>query len=132
MTKKDVIFLLIPSAFLCWAAGTLLFHADAFVMTDQDRQGIQQRIDEQVRKVKSGETATTPENLAKAVGSSYLRARDIQETMAGFYSQMARRCAYAVLFGVAAQFYVVFRIKADLRKRDAQQLPAANPAITLG
>ena len=119
MTKKDVIFLLIPSAFLCWAAGTLLFHADALVMTDQDRQGIQQRIDEQVRKVKSGETPTTPANLAKAMGSSYLRAQDIQETVAGFYSQMARRCAYAVLFGVAAHFYVVFRVKAGLRKRDA-------------
>ncbi len=119
MTKKEVIFLLIPSAFLCVAAGTLLFYANAFVMTDQDRQEIQQRIDEQVRKVKSGETATTPENLAKAMGSSYLRAQDIQETVAGFYSQMARRGAYAILFGVAAQFYVVFRIKAGLRKPDA-------------
>ena len=119
MTKKDVIFLLIPSAFLCWAAGTLLFHADAFVMTDQDRRGIQQRIDEQVRKVESGETPLTRENLVKAMGSSYLRAQDIQETVAGFYSQMARRCSYAVLFGVAGQFYVVFRVKAGLRKRDA-------------
>ncbi len=126
MTKKDLIFLLIPSAFLCWAAGTLLFHADAFVMTDQDRHGIQQRIDEQVRKVKSGETPVTPENLVKAMSSSYLRAQDIQETVAGFYSQMARRCACAVLFGVAAQFYIVFRVKAGLRRRGAEPSSVAN------
>ena len=119
MTKKDVLFLLLPSALVCVAAGTLLFDADAFVPTDHDRQQIQQRIDEQVRKVNSGETPLTRENLVKAMGSSYLRAQDVQDDLAQFYSLMARRCADAVLFGVAAQFYVVFRFKADLKKRDA-------------
>jgi hypothetical protein len=119
MTKKDVLFLLLPSALACWAAWTLLFYADAFIVTDHDRQQIQQRIDEQVRKVESGETPLTRENLVKAMGSSYLRAQDVQEDLAQFYSQMARRCAYAVLLGVAAQFYVVFRLKAGFKKRDA-------------
>jgi hypothetical protein len=119
MTKKDVLFLLLPCALTCWAAATLLFYADAFVLTERDRQEIRQKIDEQVRKVDSGETPLTRENLVKAMGSSYLRARDIQEDLAQFYSQMARRSAYMVLFGVAAQFYVVFRLKAGLRKRDA-------------
>jgi hypothetical protein len=119
MTKKGVLFLLLPSVLACWVAGTLLFHADAFVVTEHDRQQTQQRIAEQVRKVESGETPLTRENLIKAMGSSYLRAQDVQNDLAEFYSQMARRSAYAVLFGVAAQFYVVFRLRAGLKKRDA-------------
>ena len=118
MTKKDVLFLLLPSALTCWAAATLLFYADAFVLTAHDRQQIQQNIDEQVRKVESGETPLTRENLVKAMGSSYLRAQDVQEDLAEFYSKMARRSAYLLLFGVAAQFYVVFRFKTGFRKRD--------------
>jgi hypothetical protein len=119
MTKKDVLFLLLPSILICVAAGTLLFDADAFILTDHDRQQIQQRIDEQVRKVESGETPLTHENLVKAMGSSYLRARDVQENLAEFYSKIARRSAYLLLFGVAAQFYVVFRFKNGFRKHDA-------------
>ena len=88
-------------------------------MTDHDRQQIQHRINEQVRKVESGETTLTRENFIKAMGSSYLRAQAVQEDLAHFYSQMARRSAYAVLFGVAAQFYVVFRFKAVLKQHDA-------------
>ncbi len=119
MTKKHVLFLLLPSALVCLAAGTILFDADAFVLTDRDRQQTQQRIEEQVRKVESEETPLTRENLVKAMGSSYLRAQDVQENLAQFYSKMGRRSAYLLLFGVAAQFYVVFRVKAGLRKRDA-------------
>lgn len=118
MTKKDILFLLLPSVLVCLAAGTMLFHADAFVVTDHDRQQTQQRIDEQVRKVESGETPLTRENLVKAMGSSYLRAQDVQENLAQFYSQMARRSAYLLLFGVAAQCYIVFRVKAGLRKSE--------------
>jgi hypothetical protein len=119
MTKKDVLFLLLPSALVCVAAGTLLFDANAFVLTDYDRQQTQQRIDEQVRNVESGETPLTRENFVKAMGSSYLRAQDVQENLTQFYSKMGRRTAYLLLFGVAAQFYVVFRVKAGLKKRDA-------------
>jgi hypothetical protein len=119
MIKKDLLFLLLPSVLVCLAAGTLLFDADAFVLTDHDRQQTQQRIDEQVRKVESGETPLTRENLVKAMGSSYLRAQDVQEDLAEFYSKMARRSAYLLLFGVAAQLYVVFRFEAGFRKRDA-------------
>ncbi len=119
MTKKDVLFLLLPNVLVCLAAGTLLFDANAFVVTDHDRQQTQQRIDEQVRKVESGETPLTRENLVKAMGSSYLRAQDVQKDLAEFYLKMARRSAYLLIFGVAAQFYVVFRFKAGFRKRDA-------------
>lgn len=119
MTKKDVLFLLLPSALVCLVAGTMLFDAGAFVVTEHDRQQTQQRIDEQVRKVESGETPLTRENLVKAMGSSYLRAQDVQENLSEFYSKMGRRSAYLLFFGAAAQFYVVFRLKAGLKKRDA-------------
>jgi hypothetical protein len=119
MTKKDLLFLLFPSFPVCCAAWALLFYADAFVLTDHDRQQTQQRINEQVRKVESGETPLTRENLVKAMGSSYLRAQNVQEDLAGFYSKMARRSAYLLLFGVAAQFYVVFRFKGGFRKPEA-------------
>jgi len=72
-----------------------------------------------LKRIDSYDRPLLPDNLVKAMGSSYLRAQDIQETVAGFYSQMARRCAYAVLFAVATQFYIVFRVKAGLRKRNA-------------
>jgi len=119
MIKKNVLFLLIPSVPICVAAGTLLFYANAFVVTEHDRQEIQHKIDEQVRKVESGETPLTRENLVKAMGSSYLRARDVQEDLAEFYSNMARRSAYLLLFGAAAQFYVAFRFKNGFTKHDA-------------
>ena len=119
MIKKNVLFLLLPSVPICVAAGTLLFYANAFVVTEHDRQEIQHKIDEQVRKVESGETPLTRENLVKAMGSSYLRAQGVQDTLAEFYSKMARRSAYLLLFAVAAQFYVVFRFQAGFRKNDA-------------
>lgn len=119
MVKKNILFLLLPSVPICVAAGTLLLYANAFVVTERDRQEIQHKIDEQVRKVESGETPLTRENLVKAMGSSYLRARGVQEDLAEFYSKMARRSAYLLLFGIAAQFYVAFRFKNGFTKHDA-------------
>ena len=97
----------------------MLTEESAHGTPERDRQEIQHKIDEQVRKVESGETPLTRENLVKAMGSSYLRARDVQEDLAEFYSKMARRSAYLLLFGVAAQFYVAVRFTNGFTKHDA-------------
>jgi len=119
MTKKDVAFLLVPSVLFAWMAALALIHASALQPDPQQAQKTQKNIDELVRKVQSGEFGPKAELLVGSVTNSW-RARDvIHESVAGFHASLSRRVGYGVLFGVVAQIYVIFRVKAGLRKREA-------------
>src|SRR5205809_8088462 len=118
MTKRDVIFLLVPSVLFTWMGAVALFYASALQPDPQQAQKTQKNIDGLVRKAQSGEFGPKAELLVDSVTNSW-RARDvIHESVAGFHASLSRRVGYGVLFGVVAQIYVIFRVKAGCGKRD--------------
>jgi len=119
MKKSDVIALLVPSVLFTSMAALALFYAGALQPDPQQAQKTQKKIDGLVQKAQSGEFGPKAELLVGSVTNSW-RARDvIHESVAGFHASLSRRVGYGVLFGVVAQIYVIFRVKAGSRKRDA-------------
>ena len=119
MTKRDVIFLLLPSVLFTSMAALALFYASALQPDPQQQRKTQKNIDALVRKAQSGDDGSKAEKLLGSVTNS-LRTRDVvHETVAEFHASLSRRVGFGVLFGVVAQIYVVFRVKAGLKKRDA-------------
>jgi hypothetical protein len=100
-------------------AALAFFYASALQPDPEQAQKTQKNIDALVRKAQSGEFGPKADLLVGSVTNSW-RGRDaIHESVAGFHASLSRRIGYGVLFGVLAQIYVIFRVKAGLRKRDA-------------
>ena len=115
MTKKEILFLLAPVIpFLCVAA-VLLFYADFDTPGEKDqlRAMHQQKVAEMVQRIKSEKS---PPSLEKILAAVYHQEHDIQDIESKYHADKSRQAGWAILFGIAAQFYVVFRVKAGRRK----------------
>jgi hypothetical protein len=119
MTKKEILFLLAPCITFVWVA-TFLFSGAKDCYPDQQVQQRMEERDEMLRKLKSGELQATPEQLRGLVGESYRREHQIQEILGDLHASESRRLGWAVLFGIAVQFYVVFRVKAGRKNAAAK------------
>jgi hypothetical protein len=100
-------------------AVVLLFYADfdAPGEKDQLRAMHQKKVAEMVRKVKSGEY---PQDLEVILAAVYHQEHDIQDIESKYHADKSRQAGWAVLFGIAAQFYVVFRVKAGRKNATAK------------
>ncbi len=119
MTKKEILFLLAPVIpFLC-VAFVLLFYADFYAPGEKDRLRAthQQKVAEMVRKVKSGEY---PQDLEVILAAVYHQEHDIQDIESKYHADKSRQAGWVVLFGIAAQLYVVFRVKAGRKNATAK------------
>jgi hypothetical protein len=116
MTKKDILFLLVPSALFAAMAGLLLFYATAFFPDRNHEQRTQKRVDELVRKVQSGELGPKPDKLVEMLSRSWRREDGLQEDLTKFHAQISRYAGCGILLGIVAQMYAIFRVKAGLRK----------------
>ncbi len=118
MTKKDILFLLIPSALFAAMAGLLLFYATAFFPDRNHEQRTQKRVDELVRKAQSGEMGTKSDKLVEMLTRSWRREDELQGDLTKFHAQISRYAGCGILLGIVVQIYVIFRVKAGLRKDD--------------
>ena len=126
MTKKDIVFLLVPSGLFVGMAFLAFIYADALLPDQKYHDTMQQKVRELVQKMQTGEAHPKPEDLVEALGNSYRREFDTQRALATAHAKTSRVLGWGVLAGVVLQFYVVFRVKAGLRKRDAQQSAPPN------
>ena len=118
MTKRDVIFLLVPSVLFTSIAALSLFYASALQPDPQQAQKTQKKIDALVQKAQSGEFGTNADLLLGSVTNSWHTRDVIHESVAGFHASLSKRVGFGVLFGVVAQIYVIFRVRAGLAKHD--------------
>ena len=116
MSKRDVLFLSMPSLLFVAMAALSLYYAGSLRPDPQRHQKTEKDIAELVQKAEKGEVST--DRLVKLLGDSWRKRDLLHETLAGFHSEVLKRCGYGVLGGVVLQFYVIFRVKAGLRKRD--------------
>jgi len=115
MTKKEILGLLAPCIAFVWVA-TVSFSSANDCYPDQKVQQLMAERDELLRKLKSGEYQATPQQLLGLVGESYRREHQIQEILGDLHAEQSRLTGWAVLFGIAVQFYVVFRVNAGMKK----------------
>ena len=119
MTKKEILFLLAPVIpFLCVAI-VLFFYADfdAPGEKDQLRAMHQQKVAEMVQRIKSQKS---PPSLEEILAAVYHQEHDIQDIESKYHADKSRQAGWAVLFGIAAQVYVVFRVKAGRKNATAK------------
>ncbi len=119
MTKKEILGLLAPSIVFLWVAAYLFHYADLYTPGEKDqlRAMQQKKVAEMVRKIKSGEY---PQDIEVILAAVYHQEHDIQDIESKFQADKARQLGWAVLFGIAAQFYVVFRVKAGRKNATAK------------
>src|SRR6266481_7110244 len=119
MTKKEILGLLAPSIVFLWVAAYLFLYADFYSPGEKDqlRAMQQKKVAEMVRKIQSGEY---PQKLEVILAAVYHQEHDIQDIESKFHADKARQLGWAVLLGIAAQFYVVFRVKAGRKNATAK------------
>jgi len=119
MTKKEILGLLAPSIVFLWVTAYLFLYADFDTPEEnhQLRAMQQQKVAEMVRKIESGEY---PQKLEVILAAVYHQEHDIQDIESKFQADKSRRLGWAVLFGIAVQFFVVFRIKAGRKNATAK------------
>src|SRR4051812_11268246 len=119
MTKKEILGLLAPSIVFVWVTVDLFLYANIYTPGEKDqlRAMHQKKVAEMVRKVESGEY---PQKLEVILAAVYHQEHDIQDIESQFHADKATRMGWYMLTGIAAQFYVVFRIKAGRNRPTAK------------
>ena len=117
MTKKDILFLSLPSVLLVVVAGTLFFYANDFFADPNYDLKTERRIDEFASKVQSGELGRAPDDLVKMVGDSWRREDALLEAMAKTHARMSKAAACAILVSITLQLFAVFRVKVNLTNK---------------
>jgi hypothetical protein len=111
MTKKEILGLLAPCIVFVWVTTYLFLYADLYLSGEKDqlRAMQQKKVAEMIRKIESGEY---PQKLEVILAAVYRQEHDIQDIESKFHADKARSMGWYMLTGIAAHFYVVFRIKA--------------------
>ena len=119
MTKKEILGLLAPSIVFLWVTAYFFLYANFYSPGEKDqlRAVQQQKVAEMVRKIESGEY---PQKLEVILAAVYHQEHDIQDIESKFHVDKARRMGWYLLVGIAAQFYVVFRVKAGRNRATAK------------
>jgi hypothetical protein len=119
MTKKEILFLLAPVIPFLSVAVVLLFYADLDAPGEKDqlRAMHQHKVAEMVQRIKSEKS---PPSLEEILAAVYHQEHDIQDIESKYHADKSRQAGWAVLFGIAAQFYVVFRVKAGRQNATAK------------
>jgi hypothetical protein len=117
MTKKNVIFLSLPSVLFAALAGLLSFHANDLLLTPQEKRQTEINIQKLELRAKKGDYGPKPDPLVELLSDSY-RAQDrMRETLTTSNAETSRAVSCGLFLGVALQFYIIFRVKTEWRKR---------------
>src|SRR6266705_2389156 len=116
MSTRDIVFLLTPSLLFAGMAGLSLFYAAEMFPNRQHEQWMQQKDDELVHKIQTGELSPKPEELAVKLRDQRHSRSVIEESLAREHFVQSRFLAFGILYGIALQIYVVFRVKARMSK----------------
>src|ERR1051325_4795140 len=114
MTKKEIVFLLLPSAFLVLISGLAFSGANGFSFSPRIEQRRQQDFQKFIAKVESGALELTKEKSAKLLRDS----RSVEEAMVAGHASASRILGRCILVGVVLQVYVVFRVRAGRAKAE--------------
>jgi hypothetical protein len=108
MTRKEILFLLLPSAFLVLISGLAFSGANAFSFSPRIEQRRQKDFEKFIASVESGAVELTKEKSVKLLRDS----RNVEEAMVAGHASTSRTLGAAILVGVIVQVYVVFRVRA--------------------
>ena len=119
MTKKDVVFLLLPCA-LFLAIGVLALRFSSLLVSPSDarfQHSSQRNFEQVIEKVRSGEVDR--EKTIELLRSSR-EVSEAQELARDGTSRLLRWLGWSVVIGTALQVYIVVRISG--KKRDPNQI----------
>jgi hypothetical protein len=115
MSKRDIIFLLMPSVFLSAIAAISLFYASNLLLKHTPPEEADKRVDELVRRTQAGEFGPDGVGLIDLLKDEWHRADVLHEGFAKSHTVSSRCIGYGILVGVAAQIYIIFRINRRLK-----------------
>ncbi|MEY2427189.1 MAG: hypothetical protein QOJ40_74 [Verrucomicrobiota bacterium] len=117
MTKKDILFLLVPSLLFIALAVASLHWSGGLFSNDRFEEWRQRNFDELTGKLQSGELQLAPDQIVKLLRD----ARHVEQAQREFLAvngRIMRALGWFGLVGVVSQIYVVARVKAGCKKGD--------------
>jgi hypothetical protein len=108
MSKRDILFLTLPSIVLIVIGATALALAGDLLKGRQDDERV-------VQKLRTGGVDLKPENVMEMLINSRSRELELAGNCATFL-RLIGGCAFA---GAVLQVYVLFRVRAGCKKVDA-------------
>lgn len=111
MTKRDFLFLLLPSAFFVLIAGLALSSSGALSFSPEIEQQRQQDFEKLVAKVQSGEVQPTKDKWIDLLRNS----RKVELAVERGHVVLTRFLACGILIGVVLQAYMLFRVRPGRR-----------------
>src|SRR2546425_743206 len=108
MAKREIVFLLLPSALFVGIALLALGSSNEFSLSPKLERFHKQNIEEFMSKVKSGELQPTREKWMDLLRES----EAVQQAVVDGHAKLMRILGYGVLAAVALQGYVIFRVRA--------------------
>ena len=121
MTRTDIAVLLSPCILFMWMAGYAAIWGTEYANTPQEKYVVERhRKDAELRQIVAANIAIGDPTPRRETMLEELDAREerelAMENLLAVSGQGMRRMGLGVLFGIAAQFYVVFRLRAQYRK----------------
>src|SRR5947208_17141552 len=99
MTKKEIIFLLLPSAFLLAISGLAFSEANGYSFSPKVEQHRQKNFEKFLAQVEAGSVELTKEKFVKLLRDSTA----VEEAMVAGHTSGSRILGCAILFGVILQ-----------------------------
>jgi hypothetical protein len=121
MTKRDIIFLSLPSCLFVALAAITLYYANDFSPDPQDKQRIEKNIADVKERANKGEFGTGSDRLVDNLASSWHSRYHLHEALGAYHAKTAKMLGGGILIGVALQIYVIFRVRARLKKTNVVQ-----------
>jgi hypothetical protein len=135
MNAKTVAYLLVPSIFFTfWACFAVIDGTDFANMPGAKYVSERQRKDVELRKIVAANIAAGNPIPSRETMLDELDVRDKRtkawENFVVVCGKEMRKIGFLILFGVAVQFYVVFKLRAHIKKLQREELESTlSPTI---
>jgi hypothetical protein len=120
MNKKDVTYLLLPSVFFILLARMTLTYAGYLLPDPRHNEILERNIAVLEKSAQNGEFGTNSDGVVKLLEDSWRRKDFVVTTIGNAHAVISRYVGWSLLIGVALQIWVIFRVRAGLR-RDVKQ-----------
>ena len=132
MTWSDIALLLSPCILFMWMAGYAVIYGNQYADMPQEKYVLERhRKDAELRQIvasniAAGDPIPRRETMLKELDVRDERAKSWEDALIAC-AQSMRKMGFGVLFGIGAQFYVVFRLRAHYRKLQREgSVPSQN------
>jgi hypothetical protein len=123
MIRKELLLLLLPTLLFVFIAGESFFLATRFSPNERFTQKV---IDKLIREARSGDYGPNPDILVARLKNAW----QSEDCLMANFARVNSVTGWGLVSGVVLQVYVIFRVKASMRKRISKSVDATAVGVS--